>query len=102
LGDDDIDLTDEEIRIAVGAEQAEYVDDPPTSLRTRAIGIVVGLLLALGSLRFAASLLYGVSPSDSATVVGVMIFVTVVGLSAGLVPACNAARTDPCNALRQD
>jgi ABC-type antimicrobial peptide transport system permease subunit len=91
------------IRIAVGAEPRQIL---LMILRRAfvlvAIGIIAGLPLAVGSLRFAASLLYGVSPLDSVTVAGVMILLTVVGISAGLVPARNAARTDPCNALRQD
>jgi ABC-type antimicrobial peptide transport system permease subunit len=67
-----------------------------------AMGMAVGLPLALGSLRVAGSFLYGVSPSNPATVAGVLVLLTVVGLSAGLVPARTAARTDPSNTLRQD
>jgi ABC-type antimicrobial peptide transport system permease subunit len=66
------------------------------------LGIFLGLPLALSSLRVAASVLYGVSPSDPMTVTAAIVVLTVVGVSAGLVPARNAARTDPCNALRQE
>ena len=67
-----------------------------------AIGMAVGLPLALGSLRAAGSFFYGVSTSDPATVAGALVLLTVVGLSAGFVPARMAARTDPSNTLRQD
>jgi len=91
------------IRIAVGAEPQQIL---LMILRRAfvlvAIGIVVGLPLAVSSLRVAASVLYGVGPSDPMTVTGAMIVLTVVGVSAGLVPARNAARTDPCSALRQE
>jgi ABC-type antimicrobial peptide transport system permease subunit len=67
-----------------------------------AIGIGVGVPLAVGSLRVVAGVLYGVSPLDPATIAGATILLSVVGLAAGLVPARNAARTDPWSALRQD
>jgi predicted permease len=91
------------IRIAVGAEPRQIL---LMILRRAvvlvAIGSFIGLPLAFSALRMAASVLYGVSPTDPTTVTGAMILVTVVGISAGLVPARNAARTDPCNALRHE
>jgi predicted permease len=91
------------IRIAVGAEPRQIL----LMILRRAfvlvgIGILIGLALAFSGLRVSATVLYGVSPSDPMTVTGAMILLTVVGASAGLVPARNAARTDPCNALRQE
>ena len=91
------------IRIAVGAEPRRIL----AMIRGRAllivtIGMAVGLPLALGSLRVARNFLYGVSPSDPATLGGVLVLLTLVGLSAGVVPALSAARTDPCNTLRRD
>jgi predicted permease len=91
------------IRLAVGAQPRQIL---VMILRRGfvivAIGIAAGLPLALGSLRLAASFLYGVTPSHPAVVAGVVALLTAVGLSAGFVPARNAARTDPCSALRQD
>jgi predicted permease len=91
------------IRIAVGAEPRQIL----LMILRRAfalvgIGIVIGLPLAFGSLRVAATVLYGVTPSDPMTVTAAVIVLTVAGASAGLVPARHAARTDPCHALRQE
>jgi putative ABC transport system permease protein len=91
------------IRIAVGAGPRRILlMILGRALLVVAIGMAVGLPLALGSLRVTGSFLYGVSPSHPATVGGVLVLLTLVGLSAGIVPALNAARTDPCNTLRQD
>ena len=91
------------IRIAVGAGPRQIL----LMILRRAfvlvgIGVFLGLPVAFSSLRVAASVLYGVSPSDPMTATAAIVVLTVVGISAGLVPARNAARTDPCNALRQE
>ena len=75
------------IRIAVGAEPRQIL----LMVLRRAfvlvgIGIFIGLPLAFGSLRVAASVLYGVIPSDAMTATGAVMLLTVVGVSAGLVP----------------
>jgi ABC-type antimicrobial peptide transport system permease subunit len=91
------------IRMAIGAEPRRVLSMIlRRALILVAMGIGVGVPLALGSLRAVASSLYGVSPLDPATIVGAMTLVAVVGLSAGLIPARDAARTDPWGALRQD
>lgn len=91
------------IRIAVGAEPRRILAMIlGRALLIVTIGMAVGLPLALGSLRVARNFLYGVSPSDPATLGGVLVLLTLVGLSAGVVPALSAARTDPCNTLRRD
>jgi ABC-type antimicrobial peptide transport system permease subunit len=67
-----------------------------------AAGIAVGVPVAVGSLRVAASFLYGVTPWYPAILAGVLTIVTAVGLMAALVPAGHAARTDAWTALRRD
>lgn len=91
------------IRLAVGAEprQILLMVLARSSLLV-ALGSVVGLPAAVGSFRLAATFLFGVQPWDPAILAGVLTVVTVVGLSAGLVPAGNAARTDAWNALRHE
>ena len=91
------------IRIAVGAEPRQILLMVlGRAFLLVALGIGVGLPMAMGSLRVAASFLYGVTPGHPAILAGVLTVVTVVALSAALVPAGNAARTDPWNALRRD
>jgi predicted permease len=91
------------IRIAVGAEPRRILQ----MILGRAIvlvgiGIAIGLPVAIGALRIAASFLYGVTPSDPVIVGGVIALLAIVGVSAGLAPARRAARTDSWSALRQD
>ena len=91
------------IRIAVGAEPRQILAMVLGRACTLvALGIALGLPVALGSLRVTASFLHGVTPWHPAILAGVLTVVTVVGLSAALVPAGNAARTDAWNALRRD
>jgi len=91
------------IRIAVGAEPRQILLMVlGRALVLVAVGIAVGLPVALGSLRAATSFLYGVTPWHPAILAGVLTVVTVVVLSAALVPAGNAARTDAWQALRRD
>ena len=91
------------IRLALGAEprQILLMVLGKASLLV-ALGIAVGLPVALGSFRVAATFLFGVRPWDPAILAGVITVVTVVGVSAGLVPAGVAARTDAWTALRHD
>jgi len=64
------------------------------------IGTMIGLAGALGLTRFMASLLYGVRPSDPATLVAVAVLLGGVALAACCVPAWQAAKVDPMAALR--
>jgi predicted permease len=89
------------IRIAVGAEPREILFMVlGRAFVLVAVGIAAGLPLVLGSLRAAASFLYGVTPWHPAILAGVLTVVTVVAVSAAFVPARSAARTDAWNALR--
>jgi predicted permease len=91
------------IRIAVGAEPRQIlVMILGRAVMLVAFGIAIGLPAALGSLRVAASFLYGVTPWHPAILAGVLAVVTAVAISAALVPAGHAARTDAWTALRRD
>jgi predicted permease len=91
------------IRMALGAEPRRVLLMVlRRALMLVAIGVGVGLCAAVGSLRVIASVLYGVSPVDPVSLACAAILLAVVGVSAGLIPARRAARTDPWNALRQD
>ena len=66
----------------------------------QAIGLTVGIGIALALARTAATLLYGVPAHDPATFAGVSFGVLALGLVAAWVPARRAARVDPQELLR--
>jgi ABC-type antimicrobial peptide transport system permease subunit len=63
---------------------------------------VAGLAGALALTRLMETLLFGVRPSDPATLAGVVALVVTVAAAACLVPAVRATRVDPMVALRYE
>jgi ABC-type antimicrobial peptide transport system permease subunit len=91
------------IRMALGARRAEILGMVLNrGLMLTVIGAATGLCLALALSRMAASLLYGVSPTDTLTFIAVPAFLLLVALGACLVPARRAASLDPNRALRYE
>ena len=66
------------------------------------IGLAAGLSAAVVSTRLMETLLFGVSPGDPATLAGVAAVITIVAMTASLVPAIRATRVDPIVALEDD
>ena len=64
------------------------------------LGIVVGLVAAVGVTRFMSSLLIGVKATDPVTFAAVAVMLTAIALAASYLPAVRASRTDPLVALR--
>jgi putative ABC transport system permease protein len=91
------------VRVALGANAAAVtrlvVFD---GMRVGIVGLLIGVAGALATTRLASSLLYGVSPRDPATIIGVSVFLLFVVACANYLPARRAARVDPLVALRQD
>jgi putative ABC transport system permease protein len=89
------------IRMALGAQPRDIL---LLSLRPGAIltltGVALGLAAAQGATHLMASLLFGVSPSDPMTFVGVPIALASVALLACWIPAQRAVRIPPVAALR--
>jgi putative ABC transport system permease protein len=65
-----------------------------------AIGVMTGLICAIGVGQLMRGLLFEVSPNDPATLVVVPILLALVALIACTVPARRAANTEPLTALR--
>ncbi|HYJ78067.1 MAG TPA: ABC transporter permease [Longimicrobiaceae bacterium] len=91
------------IRAALGAGRAAIVRLVlADSFRVVAVGLAVGLALALLAGRAASTWLYGVSPADPAVLLGTPLVLAAVALLASWVPARRAARADPMLALRAE
>ncbi len=89
------------VRLALGADapQVRWMI-LMQGMRLAAVGVVVGLLVAVAMGRLMTSLLYGVSPFDVTTfVIGAAIFLVVAAL-AGIIPALRASRIPPAVALQ--
>jgi ABC-type antimicrobial peptide transport system permease subunit len=91
------------IRMALGARRADVVSMVlKESMAMVGIGIAVGLAAALVAGRFVATLLFGLAPTDPATIGAAVIVMAAVSLLAGYLPARRAARVDPMVALRYE
>jgi putative ABC transport system permease protein len=66
------------------------------------IGLLTGVLLALGVAGFLQSVLYGVSAHDPIAIGTGVVVLTVVAFTACLLPAIRAARIDPTAVLRSE
>jgi ABC-type antimicrobial peptide transport system permease subunit len=71
-------------------------------LELAANGAVVGLVGALIVSRLMTGLLYGVSPTDPLTFIGVTLVLTAVALAASYIPAMRAMRLDPMTTLHAE
>ncbi len=89
------------VRTALGATSTTIVTEIlRQSLGLAAIGIALGLIVALAAAGAVAPLLYDVSPRDPLVLVTVTLTLLLVAALAGIVPASRAARIDPITALR--
>jgi putative ABC transport system permease protein len=66
------------------------------------IGLVIGTALGLGAANAARSMLFGLRPTDPATLVGAAALLAGIGFLASYVPARRASRVEPMNVLRQE
>ena len=90
------------IRMALGAQRAGVVGlVVRESMVLVAIGVSLGLAGALAGGRFVASVLFGLTPTDTWTFAASIAVTLLVSAAAGYVPARRAARVDPMVALRQ-
>jgi putative ABC transport system permease protein len=91
------------IRIALGARRADVLKLVLVEgMALAGAGVGIGIAGALGLTRFLASLLYGVKPTDSLTLLVVSSILMGVSLLACYIPARRATRVDPMVALRYE
>ncbi len=89
------------IRVALGARRGQVLGMVlRQGLTLTLAGSAIGMGAALGLSRITASLLYGVSPTDTLTFAAVPAALLSIAAIACLVPARRAARLDPIRALR--
>jgi putative ABC transport system permease protein len=91
------------VRVALGAARKDVLRlIVGQGLTLAGIGILVGIVGALGVTQFIKTLLYNVTASDPASFTIVAIFLAVVAIVASYVPARRALAVDPITALRND
>ncbi len=91
------------IRMALGAERTVVLRSVMgDGLKLTCAGLAAGLAGALLLTRWMETVLFGVRPSDPATLLGVAALITAVSAAASLVPAIRATRVDPMVALRDE
>jgi predicted permease len=91
------------VRIALGAEPRTVAGSVVLSgVRYASIGVMIGLVGALGVTRVMRTLVFGVSTTDPVTFAGLSLFLVLVAALASYLPARQAARIDPMVALRSE
>ncbi len=91
------------VRMSLGARPADVVRLVLVeSGRLTALGIGIGLVLAMFLTRSLKAILFGVEGIDPATLVVVTVLSAGVALAASCLPAMRAARLDPISTLRHE
>jgi predicted permease len=91
------------IRMALGAIPGQIlamVLREASSLSAAAIAL--GVVASFAATRFVKSMLFGIAPSDPATLWGAAALLMIVALAASWIPAWRAASVHPMEALRRD
>jgi ABC-type antimicrobial peptide transport system permease subunit len=91
------------IRVALGASRAQVLAQVMKhGLQVTGLGVGIGIVGAIALNRLMASLLFGVQPTDMATMALVIVTITVVAIAASWLPAWRASRVDPNVVLREE
>jgi len=91
------------IRMALGASRGDVVGIiVRQTLGLLALGVAVGIVLALVAVRSAGSLLFGLRPNDPLTFAAASALLLTIALIASFLPARRASRVDPMVALRYE
>jgi len=91
------------VRMALGASRRDILALVLREAGTLvAVGLAIGVVLAVGAALLARSLLFGLQPTDPVTIVMAACGLTAVAAAASALPAHRAARLDPLVALREE
>jgi putative ABC transport system permease protein len=91
------------VRMAIGARPAEIVRLILSQGMGLALaGVIIGVAAAFALTSAVKSFLFGVTPNDPATFLGVAAVLTAAALAACYLPARRAAQVDPLRALRTE
>jgi ABC-type antimicrobial peptide transport system permease subunit len=91
------------IRVALGARSGDVLwMVVMQGVRLAAAGVVIGTVAAFGVTGLVRNLIFGVTPTDPLTFVGVIALLMAVAIAACLIPARRAMRVDPMVALRHE
>jgi predicted permease len=91
------------IRLAMGARKRHVLGlFVREGVLLVAVGVAIGVPLALAATRVLAGLLYGLPPHDPVTFVACTALLALAGAAASLIPATRAAAQDPARALRHE
>ena len=91
------------VRVALGAARSDVLGMMiRDGMRLAALGIVIGLVLAVAATRLLAGWLFDVSPLDRTTFLAMSAAFLAVAFVASYLPARRAAALDPLAALRAD
>jgi len=91
------------VRMAIGARPAEIVRMILSQgMGLALVGVIIGVAAAFALTSAVKSFLFGVTPNDPATFLGVAAVLTAAALAACYLPARRAAQVDPLRALRTE
>ncbi len=91
------------IRMALGSARAGVLGKVVAeTLVLAGVGVALGVPLALGLARLVASRLFGLAPTDPATLAAAILTLVLVAILAGALPGSRATRVEPVQALRYE
>ena len=91
------------VRLALGADRRHVLGLVlARSVRVAGIGLAVGVPVALLAARSLATILFGVTPADPASVAAAVVVLGSAAVLSGAFPARRAANTDPTESLRSE